>query len=81
MIEALRSTHGATVAVPEDGIMNAFDKLASQGILAEPTSAAAAAALDDLLDRRLILAGDTTVVVVTGTGIKSATAIADYMAK
>ena len=46
MILALRETGGDTVAVAEADIIAAFNRLAHNGLLVEPTSATAAAAID-----------------------------------
>jgi threonine synthase len=77
MIAALRETGGGGVAIPEDGIISALKRLAREGLFVEPTSATAVAAMDDLIKRRVINARERTVVLVTGTGIKSASFIAD----
>jgi threonine synthase len=77
MITALRETGGSTVAIPEDGIVSALKRLARQGLFVEPTSATAVAAMDDLINRQVISAKERTVVLITGTGIKSASSIAD----
>lgn len=71
MLAALRTTGGATVAVPEARIAEARARLARLGLFAEATSATAAAALDTLLERGTIDPGETTVVVLTGSGLKS----------
>jgi threonine synthase len=77
MIMALRETGGGTVAIPEDGIVSALKRLARQGLFVEPTSATAVAAMDDLINRQVIHAKERTVVLITGTGIKSASLIAE----
>jgi threonine synthase len=77
MITALRETGGSTVAIPEDGIVSALKRLARQGLFVEPTSATAVAAMDDLINRQVISAKERTVVLITGTGIKSASLIAE----
>jgi threonine synthase len=77
MITALRETGGSTVAIPEDGIVSALKRLAREGLFAEPTSATAVAAMDDLINRQVISAKERTVVLITGTGIKSASLIAE----
>jgi threonine synthase len=77
MITALRETGGSTVAIPEDGIVSALKRLARDGLFVEPTSATAVAAMDDLINRQVIDAKERTVVLITGTGIKSASLIAE----
>lgn len=75
MVTALRETDGATVAVPEDAIVRALDRLCSEGLFLEPTSATAAAAFTLLLARGTISPRDTTVVMLSGTGLKAAPAV------
>jgi threonine synthase len=77
MIAALRETGGETIAVPEGEISSALKRLALTGLFVEPTSATAAAALDDLTRRGVIRANERTVVLVTGTGNKTASVIAE----
>jgi threonine synthase len=79
IIAALKESGGATVAVTEDEIVSALKKLAQLGIFTEPTSASAAAALDKLMATGTIKAGENTVVVISGTGLKAATAVADLV--
>jgi threonine synthase len=79
MITALRETGGSTVAIPEDGIVSALKRLAREGLFAEPTSATAVAAMDDLINRQVINAKERTVVLITGTGVKSASLIAELL--
>lgn len=80
MIGALRETRGATVAVPEDEIVRALGDLCSTGLFVEPTSATAGAALTTLLAREAITAGETAVALLTGSGLKAATAVRDLVA-
>jgi threonine synthase len=77
MIHAVRATGGETVAVSEGEIIMALKRLARLGLFAEPTSAGAAAALAQLIERGVINARERTVVLVSGTGIKTASAIAE----
>ena len=79
IIGALRESGGGTVALTEAEIMAALRRLARQGLVAEPTSASAAAALDKLAAAGSIKPSDTTVVVLTGTGLKAATTVADLV--
>jgi threonine synthase len=79
IIGALRESGGGTVALTEEEIVAALRRLARQGLFAEPTSASAAAALDKLSDWGSIEANETTVVLLTGNGLKAATAVADLV--
>jgi threonine synthase len=79
MIHALRETGGETVAVSEQEIVAALKRLARLGLFAEPTSAGAAAALTRLIERNVINARERTVVLISGTGIKTASAIAELL--
>ncbi len=79
MIHALRETGGETVAVSEQEIVAALKRLARLGLFAEPTSAGAAAALTKLIERNVINARERTVVLISGTGIKTASAIAELL--
>jgi threonine synthase len=80
IIHALRESGGGTIALTEDEIVAALHRLARQGLFAEPTCASAAAALDKLSSAGTITARETTVVLVTGTGLKAATTVADLVA-
>jgi threonine synthase len=75
LIRAVRETGGGTLAISEDEIVRALEKLARQGLLAEPTSSTAAAAIDRLAGSGLIKPTERTVVILSGTGIKSAQTI------
>lgn len=79
MIQALKETGGETVAVSEDEIVTALKRLARLGLFVEPTSAGAAAALAKLIERNVITARERTVVLISGTGIKTASAIAELL--
>jgi threonine synthase len=77
MIHAVKATGGETVAVSEEEIVTALKRLARLGLFAEPTSAGAAAALAKLIERDVIDAHERSVVLITGTGIKTASTIAE----
>ena len=77
VIEAIRRSGGATVAVTEDEIVAAVRDLASTGLYAEPTSAAAAAAYSRLLTTGIIKPDEKTVVVLTGSGLKATQRISE----
>ncbi|AWN38369.1 threonine synthase [Methylobacterium radiodurans] len=79
IIAAIRESEGGTVALSEEEIVCALGRLARQGLFAEPTCASAAAALDKLSSAGSIKAGETTVVIVTGTGLKAASTVADLV--
>lgn len=79
IVDALRESGGGTVALTEQEIVTALGQLARQGLFAEPTCASAAAALDKLSSAGTITAGETTVVIVTGTGLKAASTVADLV--
>ncbi|MCK1743038.1 threonine synthase [Bradyrhizobium sp. 139] len=79
IIAALRESGGGTVALTEHEIVAALRRLARQGLFAEPTSASAAAALEKLSATGAIKAKETTVAVLTGTGLKAATTVADLV--
>ena len=71
ILAALRESNGATVAIPEEEIIEASLMLAKTGLYTEPTSAHAAAAFNRLLKAGTIQAEEKTVVILTGTGIKT----------
>ena len=79
IIGALRESGGGTVALTEEEIVAALLRLARHGLFAEPTCASAAAALDKLAAAGTISGGESTVVIVTGTGLKAASTVADLV--
>jgi threonine synthase len=79
IIGALRESGGGTIALTEDEIVAALRRLARQGLFAEPTSASGAAALDKLATSGAIKANENTVVILTGTGLKAASTVADLV--
>ena len=79
MIRALRESEGGAVAIPEEGIVTALGRLASRGLFTEPTSATAAAALDRLRASGAIATNEKTVAVLTGTGLKAASTVAELL--
>jgi threonine synthase len=79
MIHALKETAGETVSVSEEEIVAALKRLARLGLFVEPTSAVAVAALAKLTKQNVIRARERTVVLISGTGIKTATAIAELL--
>ena len=79
MIHALKDTGGETVAVTEDEIITALKRLARLGLFVEPTSASVAAAFTKLAGRGVIEARENTVMLISGTGIKAASTIAELL--
>ncbi len=80
MLQALRETGGAAVAIPESEIVAALRRLAGQGLFVEPTSATAAAALDRLAAEGRIGPRERVVVVLSGSGLKAASTVAQLCA-
>lgn len=79
IVGALRESGGGTVALTENEIVAALRRLARQGLFTEPTSASAAAALDKLSDAGSIKSNETTIVLLTGSGLKAASTVADLV--
>lgn len=79
IIAAVRESGGGTIALTEADIVDGLRRLARQGLFAEPTCASAAAALDRLSGDGTIKADEETVVIVTGTGLKTASAVAEMI--
>jgi len=79
IVGALRESGGGTIALTEEEIIAALRRLARQGLFTEPTSASAAAALDKLTADGSIKPNQNTVVILTGTGLKAASTVADLM--
>jgi threonine synthase len=79
IIAALRESDGGTIALTEDELVTALRRLARQGLFAEPTSVSGAAALDKLAAARVIKPNENTVVILTGTGLKASSAVADLV--
>jgi threonine synthase len=79
IVTALRESGGGTVALTEDEIVAALARLARMGLFAEPTSAIAAAALDKLALSGAVRPRETTVAVLTGSGLKTASAVVELV--
>lgn len=75
VVAAVRRSGGDMAAVPEADIAGAVRRLAGEGLYVEPTSATAAAAIDVFRTRGAIRPGETTVVLLTGSGLKAASAM------
>jgi threonine synthase len=71
VLDAVRESGGAVVAVGEAEIVDALRDLARRGLYVEPTSATAAAGLTRLLASGAIRPDETTVLVLTGSGLKA----------
>jgi threonine synthase len=68
LLEALRESHGICVAVDEEAIFSAQDRLARRGFYVEPTSATVAAALPAVLSH--VGPEELVVMALTGSGLK-----------
>src|SRR5699024_9400237 len=79
MVQALQDTNGSTVAVSEAAIISALRHLCSQGLFVEPTSALAAAAYSMLVEDQTINPDQQTVVLLTGSGLKAASTVAQLL--
>ena len=71
MLCSIRESHGGTVAIEEQEIIDASLTLAQQGLYVEPTCAHAAAAFSKLIKTNVIDKSEDTVVILTGTGLKT----------
>ncbi|MCX8560937.1 threonine synthase [Mycolicibacterium mucogenicum] len=71
VLQAIRDSGGAAVAVPEDELLPAVGELARTGLFVEPTSAQVVPALRQLRAAGEISAADTVVAVLTGSGLKA----------
>jgi threonine synthase len=77
VISALRESGGGGVLVSEAAIESALFDLARSGVYVEPTSAQVVAGLGSLLAAGRIGADETTVLVMTGSGLKATSRIAE----
>jgi threonine synthase len=77
VIAALRDSGGGAVLVSEADIESALFDLARTGVYVEPTSAQVVAGLAGLLTEGRIGAEETTVLVMTGSGLKATSRIAE----
>jgi threonine synthase len=71
VLDAVRRSDGAIVAVSDEEALTAQRELARRGFYVEPTSALAVAALDQLSDVEGFDLDAPTMVVLTGSGFKS----------
>ena len=79
VLGTLRETQGGAVMLSEAEIATATLDLARMGIYVEPTSAQAAAAFGKLLAAGTITPEQTTVIVLTGSGLKATSRIAELL--
>lgn len=79
VLDAVRRSNGAIVAVSEQEIVAALGALARTGLYVEPTSAAAAAGLSQLIRSGAVRPGETTVLVLTGSGLKASERIGELL--
>ncbi|WP_236995102.1 pyridoxal-phosphate dependent enzyme [Gordonia phthalatica] len=79
IVHALRNSGGASVAVPEDDIVRALRELCARGLFVEPTSATAAAAFTALTASGTIASSEATVVLLTGSGLKAPSMVAELL--
>ncbi len=79
MVGALRETNGGAVMLSEAEIAAATLDLAGIGVYVEPTAAQVAAAFGKLLEAGTITAAQTTVLVLTGSGLKATSRIAELL--
>jgi threonine synthase len=79
VLGTLRETGGGAVMLSEEEIVAATLELAAGGIYVEPTSAQVLAAHRRLLASGAVAAGQTTVLVLTGSGLKATSRIADML--
>jgi threonine synthase len=71
MLDILRRSGGAAVAVTDEELLEGARRLArEEGILAGPEAGAAVAALPRLLDRGVVAHDDRVVLFITGHGLK-----------
>lgn len=79
VLAAVARSGGGFQTVTEDQIRASVHMLAAQGLYAEPTSAIAAAALPGFITRGLAHSSETNVMVLSGSGLKAATTMADFL--
>ncbi|MCB0109990.1 MAG: threonine synthase [Caldilineaceae bacterium] len=69
LLDAIRTSQGTVVAVTDDEVGMAHERLAERGLFVEPTSATVAVAIEHLADQ--FAATDRVVAVLTGHGLKN----------
>lgn len=80
VLQAVRETEGAIVAVTEEEIVASTRELNRRGLYAEPTAATPAAALPRLIEDGIVDPAGRTVMILTGTGAKASEAMAKVLA-
>jgi threonine synthase len=75
VLDAVRASGGAMVAVPEEEIGPATLALARRGLYAEPTSAQVVPAIRAFLARGVLQPGERVVAVLTGSALKAPDAV------
>ena len=71
LLEAIDATGGDAIALGDDPIESALDRLHRGGFYVEPTCAVAPAALEQYRERGVLAADDDVVVPLTGSGFKT----------
>ena len=71
ILTAVRASGGTIVAVDDDALWSAHERLRERGLLVETTSALAPAALGPLLEKGLLDQNESIVVAATGHGLKT----------
>ncbi|MDQ2801706.1 MAG: pyridoxal-phosphate dependent enzyme [Pseudomonadota bacterium] len=79
VLGALRATQGGAVMLSETEIIEATLDLARRGFYVEPTAAQAAGAFAKLLAAGAVTADQTTVLVLTGSGLKTTSRVAELL--
>lgn len=80
VLDAVRKSGGAAIAVSDAEIMECFGEMArEEGIFAAPEGAASMAAYQKLFDSGFLKPSDRVVLFNTGTGMKYIEAISDYL--
>lgn len=79
VIAALHASRGGAVMVSEASIMSEMFDLARTGVYVEPTSAQVVGGFAKLLAEGTIRPDETTVLVMTGSGLKATSRIAEQM--
>jgi threonine synthase len=80
LLDAVRSSHGAGVAISEARLREALMALWAQGVYAEPTAALGAAAFVEMANAGGLEPDDVYVVLVTGNGLKATEAVQALLA-
>jgi threonine synthase len=82
LLDILKKSNGAAVAVSDDEIMQAVMEWARyDGVFAAPEGAAALVAYRKLLERGFFERGQKVVIFNTGSGLKYIDVVADYLKK